>query len=401
MTVASLQRPIRTLLFSTLFPSAARPTHGVFVETRLRELLKLGGIETRVVAPVPWFPSTSPRFGSWARMAATPAFEERGGVPVWHPRYLLPPSVGMNIAPLVLALGARSTVARLLREGFDFDVIDAHYFYPDGVAAALLARWFNKPFTVTARGTDISLIPQYPLPRKMIRWAAAQASASIGVCAALADALLALGVAPERVQVMRNGVDLDRFSPLDREACRRELGLPITGPVLLAVGHLIEVKGQHLAIEALQALPDAHLVMVGDGPQREALRQQAADLGVSARVTFAGSRPNTELASWYSAADLLILASSREGWANVLLESMACGTPVVATRVWGTPEVVQQDAAGVLIDERSAAGVTAGVKQLLAAMPRRAEVRAYAEGFGWAPTSQAQLALFRQIAGQA
>lgn len=397
---ATRARPLRTLLFSTLFPSAARPTHGIFVETRLRELLSGGGVETRVVAPVPWFPSRSPRFGDWAKMAATPAFETRGGVPVWHPRYVLPPKVGMNVAPLTLALSARATVARLLREGYDFDLIDAHYYYPDGVAAALLARWFNKPFVVTARGTDLNLIPQYALPRRMIRWTAQRATASIGVCAALVDVLAEMGIARERLHVMRNGVDLERFAPLDPQSCRRELGITANGPILLSVGHLVERKGHHLAIDALLSLPEAHLVIVGDGEERERLRQQVAARGLAARVSFAGARPNTELARWYSAADLLILASSREGWANVLLESMACGTPVVATRLWGTPEVVQNATAGVLIDARSAEAIAGGVRSLLAAMPSRAAVRAYAEAFGWAPTSQAQRDLFARIAAQ-
>ena len=389
---------IRTLLFSTLYPSSARPTHGIFVETRLRELQKLGAVETRVVAPVPWFPSSSPRFGEWARMAATPREEERNGLRVYHPRYLLPPSVGMNIAPLMIALGARPTIARLIREGFDFDLIDAHYYYPDGVAAALLARWFGKPFVVTARGTDLNLIPQYPLPRRMILWAASQAEASIGVCAALMDSLSALGADASRLRVLRNGVDLERFRPLAADDCRRELGLPAQGTLLLSVGHLVERKGHHFAIDALADLPDARLAVVGDGGMRGELEARAAKAGIAGRVVFAGARPNAELARWYSAADALILASSREGWANVLLESMACGTPVVATRIWGTPEVVAAPEAGELVEERTGAAIAAGVKKLLARRPARETVRRYAEGFGWEPISRAQLELFGQIA---
>ncbi len=391
---------IRSLLFSTLYPSVARPTHGLFVETRLRELHKLGAIETRVVAPVPWFPSRSPRFGDWARMAATPAYEVRSGMPIHHPRYLLPPAVGMNIAPLAIALGARATLARLIREGFDFDLIDAHYYYPDGVAAALLAHWFDKPFVVTARGSDLNLIADYPLPRRLIRWTAARAEASIGVCSALMDKLRGLGADPQRLHVIRNGVDLERFRPLPQAECRRQLGLPETGTLLLSVGHLVELKGHRLAIDALAQLPGVRLAIVGDGVLRRELEARAALPDVAGRVVFAGARPNTELARWYSAADALVLASSREGWANVLLESMACGTPVAATDVGGTAEVIKALVAGRLITERSGAGIAACVAALLAHKPPRHAVRRYAEGFGWEASSRAQLELFSQIAAR-
>jgi glycosyltransferase involved in cell wall biosynthesis len=395
-----MNRKIRTLLFSTLYPSSVRPGHGIFVETRLRELQKLERSETRVVAPVPWFPLSSPRFGAWAQLASTPREEERNGFRVYHPRYLLPPKVGMNIAPLMLALGARTTLARLIREGFDFDLIDAHYYYPDGVAAALLARWFGKPFVVTARGTDLNLVPNYPLPRRMILWAAARAEASIGVCEALMQRLGSLGAEGSRLRVMRNGVDLERFKPLPQSECRRELGLPEDGPLLLSIGHLVELKGHHLVIDALTELPGVRLAIVGGGEMRAELESRAAGLGVADRVTFAGARPNAELRRWFGAANALVLASSREGWANVLLESMACGTPVVATRVGGTPEVVASSEVGELIDERSGPGIATGVRALLARNPAREAVRRYAEGFGWEPTSCAQIELFDEIAGR-
>jgi glycosyltransferase involved in cell wall biosynthesis len=308
----------------------------------------------------------------------------------------------MNTAPFALAAAALPTLRRLRREGFDFDLIDAHYFYPDGVAAALLARWLGKPLAITARGTDLSLLPQYALPRAMMHWAARRADASIGVCAALMDVLRGWGIDGERLHVMRNGVDLERFRPLPQAQMRRELGLD-GAPVLLSVGHLIERKGHHLAIEALAALsrahPQARLAVVGDGVERERLKALARSLGVESRVTFAGAVPNEQLLRWYSAADALILASSREGWANVLLEAMACGTPVVATRIWGTPEVVAPESGGVLFEPREASALAAAVRQLLQAKPDRERVRRYAEGFSWQQTTQAQLDLFSRLSG--
>ena len=159
-----MSNKLKTLLFSTLYPSSVRPGHGIFVETRLRELLKSGKVETQVVAPVPWFPINHPIFGSYAKMAATPRLEERNGIRVHHPRYFLPPKVGQNIAPYVLAAGALPTIRRLMSDGFDFDVIDAHFYYPDGVAASIIAEKLGKPFVCTARGSDINLYKQSPKP---------------------------------------------------------------------------------------------------------------------------------------------------------------------------------------------------------------------------------------------
>jgi teichuronic acid biosynthesis glycosyltransferase TuaC len=399
-----LDQPVRTLLFSTLYPSSASPLNGIFVETRLRELLSNGGVETKVVAPVPWFPSTAARHGRYADMARTPHRESHHGIDVLHPRYLVIPKIGMNLTPFFLALSARNSIALLLKEGFDFDVIDAHYYYPDGVAAALLAAHFRKRLTITARGTDLNLIPDHWWPRKLMQWAARRADASIGVCDALMDVLRGWRIDPQKLHVMRNGVDLQRFRPLPQDSVRTELG--VRGqPLLLSVGHMTERKGHHIAIDALAALsakyPEARLLVVGDGEERQRLKAQAERLGVHDRVTFAGAVPNAELLRWYSAADVLLLGSSREGWPNVLLESMACGTPVVATAIWGTPEVVQSPTAGRLVSERDGRALAAGVQDLIEAGIDRQAVRVYAEGFSWSRTSEDQLALFKRLAAQA
>jgi len=392
---------LRVLTFSTLFPSSARPGHGIFVETRLRELVASGAVESRVVAPVPWFPSTDARWGDYARMAATPEREARNGLEVLHPRYLLPPKVGMTIAPLLLALGACAAVRKLINEGFDFDLIDAHYYYPDGVAAALLGRWFGKPFTVTARGSDLNLIPQFSLPRHMMQWAARRAAASIGVSSALVQVLRGWGLEERRLHVMRNGVDLQRFRPVPQDEARARLGLNASGPVLLCVGNLQEHKGQRLLVEAMGVLaprlPGVQLLLVGEGGDRALLESRAAALGLSAQVRLVGARPNTELLDWFSAADVSLLVSSREGWANVLLESMACGTPVIATDVGGSAEVIGRSGAGWLVREREPAAVAAAIESALDQLPARAAVRAYAESFSWQATTEAQLALFGRI----
>lgn len=388
--------PLRILTLTTLYPNTAMPAHGVFVETRLRHLVGTGLIDAQVVAPVPWVPSLLKYHPRYRKMAAAPPAEKRHGMSVSHPRYVALPKIGMTLAPYALE---RAFLAGISEQKIDLrqiDLIDAHYFYPDGVAAARVARRFNKRLVISGRGTDLNLVPRHTLPRRMIQWAAGQADALITVCAALKEPLVALGVPDARISVLRNGVDLQRFRPHDPAECRRQLG--VKGTVLLSVGLLVERKGHHLIIEAMPKLPGVTLLIAGDGEDRDRLPALARRLGVADRVRFLGPVANDRLAPLYSAADALVLASSREGWANVLLESMACGTPVIATRVWGTPEVVTEPAAGVLIEERSAAGIVAAVHRQISATPDRAATRAYAERFSWDATVTAQIELYRKVA---
>ena len=386
---------MKLLTFSTLYPNAEQPNHGIFVETRLRYLIASGQVSSRVVAPVPWFPSANPRFGSYSAFARVPRTESRHGIAISHPRYPLIPKIGMAAAPALMARAARAEIGRILDEGYDFDIIAAHYFYPDGVAAVMLGKYFNKPVTITARGTDINLIPQFPLPRKMILWAARNAKGLITVCHALKDEMVQLGVAADSITPLRNGVDLQRFAPADRRAARAALGL--THFTLLSVGLLDQRKGHDLVIKALAQLPDVRLLIAGTGPERRALEQLAEQLGVAARVSFLGGVPQVQLANYYNAADVLVLASSREGWANVLLESMACGTPVVASDVWGTPEVVAAPEAGLLMRERTPAALADAVNMLRAQYPDHHATRRYAERFSWDETTQGQIDLFQKI----
>jgi len=392
---------MKILTFSSLFPNPRQPSHGIFVENRLRKLLAYDpDIDARVIAPVPWFPSSNPIFGSYANYAGVPTHEVRHGIEVWHPRYPVIPKMGMQVTPWLMYRSVRGVLKRLCARGFDFDLIDAHYFYPDGVAAMWLAEEFGRPFLVTGRGTDLNLIPQYTGPRNRILSVTRSAAHMMTVAAALKKYLLDLGVPDDRVSVLRNGVDLAFFHPADdRSILRESLGFSAR-PTLLSVGHLIERKGHHLVIEAMRDLPDMELVIAGDGPERASLGQLVESCSLQDRVRFAGRLSQEGLREHYQAADALVLASSREGWANVLLESMACGTPVVATPVDGTPEVVASADAGRLTEERSAEAIVSAVNRLFGELPANDATRRYAEGFSWDDTSRGQIEIFRRaIAG--
>lgn len=391
---------MRVLTYTSLYPNRARPHHGVFVEERLRHLLAhaKGEVTARVVAPMPWAPPGVPLPREYAAFREASRSEARHGIPVLYPRYPVIPKVGMSVAPLLMAAWTGAALERLRAEGHDFDLIDAHYAYPDGVAAALLAQRFRRPLVITARGSDLSLLAEYAVPRRWIRWACGVADHLVTVCEELRGRLIRLGVAPDRVTTLRNGVDLEAFHPGDRDALRSAMGL--SGTVLLSVGHLIPRKGHDLVIRALAALPGATLLIAGEGPEDRRLAALARELGVAERVRFAGLVPHEALWEYYAVADCLVLASSREGWANVLLEAMACGTPVVATEVGGSGEVVRAPEAGRLVKRRTPEAVGAAVRELLAAPPVRARTRAYAEGFGWDETSAGVLEVLRAAAGR-
>lgn len=388
---------LRLLTFSTLYPNNRRPNHGIFVENRLRHLVASGQVNSIVAAPVPWFPSPTAIFGDWARNAGVIATEMRHGLTVHHPRYPVIPRFGMSVAPYLLYRGVLKAIRRIVGAGHRFDAIDAHYVYPDGVAAVWLGRALNLPTVITARGTDVNLIPRYAIPRRLIRQAIAGSAAMIAVSGAIKDALLDLGAPADKVTVLRNGVDTTLFRPSDRERAREQLGL--TRPTLISVGLLIERKGHHRIVEAMCQLPGMDLLIVGEGPERASLTALIDRLGLRAQVRLLDALPHAEMPSLYSAADALVLASSREGWPNVLLEAMACGTPVIASNIWGNPEVVHEPAAGVLMEENTPSGIVAGVRRLFAHPPERRHTRVYAERFSWDDTTGGQLAIFRDVCG--
>ncbi len=377
---------LNLLTFTTLYPNSQQPNHGVFVENRLRHLVATGEVRADVLAPVAWFPGRN--------AGPVAGRETRHGLQVRHPRWLSIPAVGMRVAPRLLYRAAAGALAA----GASYDAIDAHYFYPDGVAAVRLGRRMGVPVVITARGSDITQFPDYPSARRMILHAAAQAAAVVTVSSGLRDALIALGAQAGKITVLRNGVDLATFRPQDVLQSRRRFG--VENRVLVSVGALIERKGHDLTIDALALLAGWTLLIAGAGPEQARLAEHAARLGVGDRVRLLGALPHSELASLYSAADLSVLSSSREGWANVLLESMACGTPVIASPIAGNPEVVGAPEAGTITRARHGEAIAEAVKAWEASPIDRGATRRYAEAFSWDATSAGQIALFRRVTGK-
>lgn len=393
--------PLRVLTFTSLFPSAARPRHGIFVETRLRHLVEDCAVDARVVAPVPWFPSRSPRFGRYAEYAATPRSETRAsGLRASYPRYLMVPRLGVPFQPDSMARAARADISELKRGGWVPDIIDAHYLYPDGVAAALLAPSLGVPFIVTARGSDVNVVARTPGPAARILWAARLAAAVITVSPRLKDALVAIGVTEAKITVLRNGVDGDVFRLEERGEARRRLGLG-ADPLAICVGNLQPEKGHALAIESLSRMPGFRLVIAGEGPLRTELVALARRLGVAERVTFMATMTQDELRYLYCSADVMLLTSTREGWPNVVLESLACGTPVVAVDVGAVRDMLTHADFGCIVTARDPDLVAAAAVRAALAPPPRDRLRSHACGFDWASVSSGQLEVMARALGRA
>lgn len=386
---------MNVLLFTTLFPNNIQHRHGVFIENRMKELVqRYPDVKVKVVAPVPYFPSWLP-VSDYKKYSNVAFQEQRCGVDVLHPQYWVIPKVGMNITPYFLYHASVKALTQVIESGFIPDIIDAHYFYPDGVVAQWLGEKFNIPVMVTARGSDINYIPQNNIAAKRIQRTLMQAQSTAAVSQALKKSMQSIAPQAKPPNVLRNGVDLTVFKP-DVPFSQQSLVIEPHEKLVLSVGNLIELKGHHLVIEAVALLENTKLAIVGDGEMRKELEALVITLGLNEKVLFIGNIQQQALIEFYANADLLVLASSREGMPNVLLESLACGTPVVATKVGGCEEVVTDPIAGQLIEQRTVANIASAIKDVLNRNTPCVEVREFAKQFSWDETSRLQYELFKQ-----
>lgn len=376
------------VVLSSLFPSSLQPTAGLFIRERM---FRVGAqLPLSVVSPVPWFPLQGliRRFRPSFR-PPSPRHEVQRGFEVSFLRFPSIPGALKGLDGIAMALAVFPMLRRLKREG-RLDIIDAHFGYPDGYAATLLGRWLGVPVTITLRGTEVRHAKDPALAPHLAR-ALQRATHVFSVSDSLRRVALGLGLAPERVTVVGNGVDLQKFHPVPRDEARRQLGLPSQAPVLVSVGGLVERKGFHRVIEQLPVLLQRHpglvyLVVGGPSPEgdmRAELEQQVQRLGVQDAVRFLGPLPPEQLKLPLSAADVFVLATKNEGWANVFLEAMACGLPVVTTDVGGNAEVVCRPELGTVVPFGDGLALSAALHAALDGAWDRAAIRRYAEANTW------------------
>ncbi|MFM6854908.1 MAG: glycosyltransferase, partial [Sphingopyxis sp.] len=331
------------------------------------------------VAPVGLPPIIGRHHPHYRALAALPRYEEWRGLNVYRPHFAHIPGVGGRFDAAMLARALRPLL-RTIRAEFPFDIIDASFFFPDGPAAVALGREMGVPVSIKARGGDIHHWGAGGAARRQIVDAGQRADGLLSVCAALKQDMAAMAMPAERIRVHYTGIDRRIFYVRDRAAAKMAMG--VAGPLIATVGALIPRKGQEQVIRAIALVPDAQLVIIGQGPDRARLEQIASELGVAHRVRFTGSLPLADIADWLAAADAMALASASEGLANVWIEALASGTPLVLNRIDSAAEVMDRPAAGCMVDPTPAA-MAAGLQSILRANPPRDDVAASVAAFSW------------------
>lgn len=384
---------LRILSLATLFPDAARPNFGLFVEKSLRALAAQPGIDLTVVAPVglPPFPLSLHR--RYRALRDLPLCEQWNGLTAHRPRFTLIPRVGARFNPAAIA----RAVLPIARAG-RFDVVDAQFFYPDGPAAMRVADKLGLPFSIKARGADISHFGHDRATAPQLLAAADRAAGLLAVSDAMRSDMATIGIDPTKIAVHYTGIDAARFHPGDRTAARTALGIG-SEPAILTVGALIPRKGQALVIEALPALPGVHYWLAGAGEEERNYRALAERLGVAQRVHCMGPIANADLPMLYRAADAVVMPSVSEGLANAWVEALACGTPIVISEAGGAAELVTSPVAGRIV-ERTPQAIANAVRDIVAAPPSPADVAASLDGrFDWDRNGRELAEHLRRLAG--
>lgn len=395
-------RSPRLVVYSSLFPSPADPTAGVFIRERMfrvAERLPLVVVSPKAWSPFDWLIRLfRPRF-----RPLSPRYEVQQGIKIYAPRFFSLPGFLKSWDSTFMAFSSYRILRKLRRE-FDFNHIDAHFGYPDGHAASLLALWFDVPLTITLRGSERTYVED-PAFRARIATGLKRANKVLGVSDSLRRLAVSLGVAEEKAIAIGNAVDSQRFHPVDRSEARKRLGLAESDKVMISVGWLIERKGFHRVIDTMPKLliehPSLRYLIVGgatgvDSMERQ-LKKQVADLNLEKHVIFLGAMQPSDLKWPLSAADIFVLATRREGWANVFLEAMACGLPVVTTDVDGNREVVCDPELGKTVPFDDSYALQHAIDQAITKEWNRPAIRAYAEANSWNSRVDTLCALFNGI----
>lgn len=385
---------MRVVAVTKIFPNAAEPLSAPFNRQQFAALSKL--CELEVLATIPWFPGAGllSRWSSAGKVAKLPRREVIAGIDVRHPRTLFVPRMAhVTWGPLYAA----SLLPLVARYRGKVDVVLGSWAYPDGFAAVAFAEMVGAPAVVKLHGSDINVIAEMPGPKRLLSWMLPRAQKIVAVSAELGRKVEALGVPKDKIALVSNGIDADKFHPRDRAEARRrcklDAGQGASRPTIVYVGNLKEEKGvldladAFLRLRQERPALNARLVMVGGGAMRPALEQKLASCGDAA--VLAGPQPLDDVPHWMAAADVVALASWNEGTPNVLLEALACGRRVVATRVGGVPDVVTLATQGELVAARQVPELADALGRALAEPYDPAAVAASRRGATWEASAQA------------
>jgi glycosyltransferase involved in cell wall biosynthesis len=329
---------MRVLMLTNLYPNPLQPHRANHVRQQFRLVAEQHDV--MVISPVAWTVELAARHrGQRLPPERRAKFD---GVPIDYPRYWFTPKVLRGWYGRFFRWSVRDAFQRALAD-FRPELVYAPWAYPDGWAAVQLGHRAGLPVVLKVVGSDVLLLSKYPRRERGTLEALRQADAVIAVSRDLAERLTDYGIDPRKVHVVYDGVDPTLFHPGPRAEARSRIDLPGNEPLLLFVGNLVPVKGLDILIEACGRLADRGAaftcLLVGQGPLQPQIERQARRRGLEGRVRFMGSVPNDRLPDWYRAASVVVLSSHSEGVPNVLLEAAACGTPFVASRVGGIPEI--------------------------------------------------------------
>lgn len=345
------------LLVTNLFPNPLEPERGIFI-AQIVERLK-HSCKITVISPLPWFPKAKffCRLRKWYKFALIPKEGQVHGVKVFYPKYLVIPKMFGFLHSVFLFLSVYTRVKKIHQQE-EIDLINAHWIYPDGVAATWIARRLGLPVILSAHGCDVNFLPSYKLRRFQIIQALKFCQKVTVVNHIMGKRVEKLGVPTRKIHVIPNGVNFDLFYIRNRQLCREKLNLEPDKKIILFVGQLVGVKGVTYLIKAVKLLRKEwggvrfKVMLIGEGPLRQSLEEEIAALGIGGEVQLLGLQPYEMIPLWMGACDLLCLPSIREGTPCVILEVLACGRPVVASKVGGIPEFVQQEN-GILFSARN------------------------------------------------
>lgn len=392
---------LNILVLSYLFPNKSQPGYGIFVLNRIKAVSQYCNV--KVIAPIQWYPLIQ-LLKREAQTTLVPSQDTIADIDVSHPRFFVIPRYLKWIDAITFYWAARKAIRQLiLKDNFYFDLVDVHWTYPDIVAGYFLAKKAGKKFMVTVRGHEALYQEEISIRRWLVSYFLRQADQIVALSAELQDKIIKLGVHPDRVKVILNGVDLSNFYPLDRAACRSQLGLPADKKMILSVGRLTEGKGHQELIRALFELSKSHQITLyiigGTNPEEDysqVLKNLISELQLK-NVFLLDKVAHELLPLWYNAADLFCLISKREGCPNVLLEALACGTPAIVTDVGAVERLIKSGENGFLIQPQDIPSLPQIISTALAHDWHREAIANRMKAWSWSECAQQVVETYQSL----
>lgn len=388
---------MRVLSVSHLFPNKINPGRGIFVKERVKGINEL--VELKAVAPVPYFPFIY-KLQRYKNLDLVPFTEEYEGVEVYHPRYFFIPKIFKSYDGVFYRNSLRGFWENL-NARFSADILDLHWIYPDCYGCLEFAKKFKKKIVATVRGNEAIYFYENTHIKNLVRSTLKEVDHIISVSSDLKDKLVDFyGISKSKISVIHNGIDSQKFFYIKKSAARKKLGLDLGKKYIISIGRLSSEKGLDHLIRAFASFPvdkNLELVLGGDGPRREDLEALSRECNVVDRVRFLGEVPHELTCLWYNSADLFCLPSLREGCPNVVIESLACGSPVVGTRVGAVPDLISSKELGLLVEPGDEMELSVALKNALETDWDRAQINDIGRRNQWSDVGGKVIDVFKMV----